>query len=807
MPSFSPPGAKDGFAVGSHCCCTTRKGVLYVIGYDEPTRFGTKLNKHGHAGHNMLLEFNAANEAYLASNAGSSPGALTIFDVNAQSVVKEYPLTEQGNLTAISWCWAEPNILACSTSENIQYTVDLRDPRAKMSNRGIACVSLAWKHFDNFTVTMGSNGGQLHSWNFKRRYHSAHRYAETALMSIDWAANDPHRLLTCAEGANEPIKLWDTNRNVILNEISGNDFYQARFAPFGAGILTAKRLDETRSLVQLWNIGQLTAPRLEVEAHRGHGWRRVDADSFDLVVQKRDRIHVVTLSEEDLAALSFSRPRVAQPESQDDEDEDLSRAVRQRPQGAYINAIDYTLRRFHVNVVVEMGHQHNMVAQFRVTEVEARNGELTQNFEFLPSTTIDAASKTAMISRMNNTANACRQQNKYWIEPMVQEAITFIQTYAKEVRNKNSLRKRTQGNARNRANLEDLRRMSGAVFTVGGKLIVFTNKAFAGEPLKSPREGGVGRTRGSSASVHKAQASRFLPDWTLGMRTRDEKRVLSGTNMAVKEVAMDRRKLAEPVYIVDRTALALLFEKRSQEALDYLARQPCHATLPSRLTEVLVISLAKLQLSNVWPAVSPAIRLLSALPSVDMWLHHPCGGNLLTRAFEFCHSARDVQTLVSCVRSSRQPWRKSSPRPAKMAVKHSRQAVLCEQSRYAWVPAMLAHLAYLRVQNEHEAAAAICAIIPLPAAHYLAQVDQQDLKPLEAMTTGYASVNAASKQLCLTCAVCRLPAQLYTLCPGCGHGGHLEHLAAWFAENNECPTGCGCDCASMAYDFSGEPFA
>ena len=32
---------------------------------------------------------------------------------------------------------------------------------------------------------------------------------------------------------------------------------------------------------------------------------------------------------------------------------------------------------------------------------------------------------------------------------------------------------------------------------------------------------------------------------------------------------------------------------------------------------------------------------------------------------------------------------------------------------------------------------------------------------------------------------------VYVYCPGCGHGGHLEHALEWFAVHEFCPTGCG----------------
>jgi len=32
-------------------------------------------------------------------------------------------------------------------------------------------------------------------------------------------------------------------------------------------------------------------------------------------------------------------------------------------------------------------------------------------------------------------------------------------------------------------------------------------------------------------------------------------------------------------------------------------------------------------------------------------------------------------------------------------------------------------------------------------------------------------------------------------CQVCGHGGHLEHMTAWHRDNEQCPAGCGHNCA------------
>jgi RING/Ubox like zinc-binding domain len=47
----------------------------------------------------------------------------------------------------------------------------------------------------------------------------------------------------------------------------------------------------------------------------------------------------------------------------------------------------------------------------------------------------------------------------------------------------------------------------------------------------------------------------------------------------------------------------------------------------------------------------------------------------------------------------------------------------------------------------------------------------------------------------ILCVVCQVPVNaLYTWCQGCGHGGHLQHMRAWFADNSHCPSGCGHEC-------------
>ncbi|KAK6094906.1 hypothetical protein MT418_005170 [Batrachochytrium dendrobatidis] len=52
------------------------------------------------------------------------------------------------------------------------------------------------------------------------------------------------------------------------------------------------------------------------------------------------------------------------------------------------------------------------------------------------------------------------------------------------------------------------------------------------------------------------------------------------------------------------------------------------------------------------------------------------------------------------------------------------------------------------------------------------------------------------------CSICRLPCKtLAQVCLECNHGGHVGHIQAWFSENTECPTGCGCQCLKLGTDM------
>lgn len=58
------------------------------------------------------------------------------------------------------------------------------------------------------------------------------------------------------------------------------------------------------------------------------------------------------------------------------------------------------------------------------------------------------------------------------------------------------------------------------------------------------------------------------------------------------------------------------------------------------------------------------------------------------------------------------------------------------------------------------------------------------------------------KQLTFQCVICHISVRgPCNFCLVCGHGGHAYHLAAWFVNESNCPTGCGCCCLEQNMNF------
>ena len=97
------------------------------------------------------------------------------------------------------------------------------------------------------------------------------------------------------------------------------------------------------------------------------------------------------------------------------------------------------------------------------------------------------------------------------------------------------------------------------------------------------------------------------------------------------------------------------------------------------------------------------------------------------------------------------------------------------------------------------------------------QVNQLNQRSTTVTVGGGGASASQGKPPRARCSVCQLPVRgVYVWCQGCGHGGHVNHMRAWFSQSTECPTGCGHQCllrpcaltaAGLAVDAAAQPCA
>ncbi|XP_014231934.1 GATOR complex protein WDR59 isoform X1 [Trichogramma pretiosum] len=63
------------------------------------------------------------------------------------------------------------------------------------------------------------------------------------------------------------------------------------------------------------------------------------------------------------------------------------------------------------------------------------------------------------------------------------------------------------------------------------------------------------------------------------------------------------------------------------------------------------------------------------------------------------------------------------------------------------------------------------------------------------------------KRFILKCSICHISVRgSSNVCSQCGHGGHTNHVAAWFSKETVCPVGCGCFCVQNNMMYNPEDF-
>mmetsp|Transcript_2095 Transcript_2095/g.3201 ORF Transcript_2095/g.3201 Transcript_2095/m.3201 type:complete len:728 (+) Transcript_2095:1-2184(+) len=65
----------------------------------------------------------------------------------------------------------------------------------------------------------------------------------------------------------------------------------------------------------------------------------------------------------------------------------------------------------------------------------------------------------------------------------------------------------------------------------------------------------------------------------------------------------------------------------------------------------------------------------------------------------------------------------------------------------------------------------------------------------ENVVSGVGNICSSCGDYAFRCIICDNAVRgMFTICPLCGHGGHMNHMLNWFEDNKMCPSGCGCFC-------------
>ncbi|GBG28147.1 Restriction of telomere capping protein 1 [Hondaea fermentalgiana] len=192
--------------------------------------------------------------------------------------------------------------------------------------------------------------------------------------------------------------------------------------------------------------------------------------------------------------------------------------------------------------------------------------------------------------------------------------------------------------------------------------------------------------------------------------------------------------------------------------------------------------------SNLTKVMAPGPR---SAERAARWAMHPCGRRLVQRIFQDLAHFKDVQSLaiLSCVlqeESNSEDWKNTM---SLLDPAHRE-----EHDRFRRAYANILHrwglntkraevMKYvkpdsLQTETNHVSIAPSCA--------HCGSMHGID---------GDVNRLRCAKGRRLQCVICSCSVRgLCTFCPLCGHGGHAEHMNAWFLAANECPTGCGCTC-------------
>eukprot|EP00730_Choanoeca_flexa_P002552 TRINITY_DN11090_c0_g1_i15.p1 TRINITY_DN11090_c0_g1~~TRINITY_DN11090_c0_g1_i15.p1 ORF type:complete len:845 (+),score=135.43 TRINITY_DN11090_c0_g1_i15:84-2618(+) len=745
-------------------------------------------------------------------------------------------------ITSIAWSMCSPYVFCFGTQSRRIHQIDSRGVGIKSRpNCWTSC--LAYCPSED-TLASGSEAGQLRIVVTLTKHRTlniaAHKNAR--IHSLVWSPSNPTELLTCSDSPKEGVKLWYNTAydGAQLPRLVAIPAVNADYSPTGRGVVTASNVTEDGMAdIQLW---QLDKPDVPVRTLRGHpqfGWSS-EGDAHVLVLRTTSGIQTVPLAEMlNETVPSDSTLLHPQPERmplwRDMQEDAVSRPKTFAEQvnelrhttSTHVNFVRSNYHDFcEVNLIFPRGLNQQTVVAIAVKTL-ANDKAL---FELLEATTLDTRKKARLLQVLNDTYKDVKQGESQaaWLAPCLRAAVDHIQhgQLSRVLTQDEEQQRLLKGHRPVLA--KQLKRSCGAVFAANGQLIVFTNSILA-QPTddssakttgttvpsggESPNK--INRPRGTSIAQRHEDAGRSGSVSSRGMlfRLRGIKKQASNTAETTAAVAFQRKRLANKVEVIDACA-AMSLQPVQQDAMMKLMRRDdddiCQRFASTSLKA------KQYDQAQYWRVVGLALQLTTTL-SASQWMQHPCGGRFVTNLLTNYHRHRHTQSLAQlCLVLSRYtlaakaPIANPAPRQAmaKTNLNPAQQALVSEffgmkpsdsfeQQRTNLLKAILDIRPKLRAQLRAYADVLRAWHRPLDAAILLQVADVKVDSPDCSHVTAVDATRGVMK-----CSVCRLPCALFAACPICQHGGHYQHLKAWFSTHSVCAVnGCGCDCPRQAYNL------
>eukprot|EP00051_Salpingoeca_urceolata_P029437 m.6776 g.6776 ORF g.6776 m.6776 type:complete len:869 (+) comp2726_c0_seq1:82-2688(+) len=848
-------GDIEGLAVQGNVVVLAKRKKLLVVDASDPTTVSTTLPQPSSRWVSQLvcLEFNPRqneSDALLASACGPT---VVVWDVAKATELRNWAVHSRP-VSGLNWSPFDANMLATCSDHKEMLLFDVRAPKPSRAITAPAGASqIKWSRHHSNTIA-SAHEGNVRIWDLRRMSPTTHITAHMSrISSLDWSYVEPDQLVTCASSThNQVVRFWDLKapkhtKTTIRIESVG----KALFTPFGRGLVTTvypRAPATSQNETWLWSTDDIEStpepnPVATFAGRSYFAWRmfgrKTDAE-FQLVTWRKG-LQFTTLDVPTYQALghrpgeqvlksTLSHPapvkaKQAMPVLKDLVQE-FDRLRKHGIPNIAFKSFSEAKRCCELTATVGQ-HPARILVQMRITFPALYPRGAPPSFNFVGAATLRPGTQTKLKQEISIVADKLVSRNQVCLAPCLRKLIDALRGMRDDI--VQSGQQAVGGAGRSSksqaepadAGLETLlpssnrklARVCGAHFTPSGLLITFGNQVEQ-TTFRRPPEGVTPFARIMSSSPNEGSS---ITSFFRSSRRKVQPRPSSS---AAAASPLEGAMLSEgpqcsrprPVSIKDACPLQLL---QPALGLKYAVFGDSASAVCQRNAET-ARGEGREDLVNMWTTLAAVLDNQALRPSTAEfgtrcpWQGHPLGGGIIASFLQHYVQVGDIQTvaMIACV--AQQPLQNlktttaeavsyantvsqveaaALQRRLKAATMFTRKQI-DETSSY-----MRAYAGVLRAWGLTTQATEI-AKLSAPSSYgqnrdgldfvvYCSDCDREVKGPCCERCHSFV----------LRCSVCRMRVQWRCdFCSQCGHGGHEGHLRQWFADNETCPTGCGCRC-------------